>query len=123
MKGYIRGTALLTAYLVRPFDKEGCQITYLSHSDPKGKLPTWLVNRLTRVIAPKIVKKLHKACIAYPEWKRHNQPNLKPWIYAEQQVDFPRVDLAKCQPQEYEQEVIDESSAPPSKAVDDEDDD
>ncbi|CAJ0596668.1 unnamed protein product [Cylicocyclus nassatus] len=122
VKGYIRGTALLTAYLVRPFNKEGCQITYISHLDPKGKLPTWLINRLTRVIAPKIVKRLHKACIAYPEWKKHNQPNFKPWIYAEQQVDFPRVDLAKCHAQEYEQEVTDESTAPP-KVADDEDED
>ncbi|EYC23415.1 hypothetical protein Y032_0015g2638 [Ancylostoma ceylanicum] len=115
MKGFIRGTALLSAYLIRPFDEEGCQITYISHSDPKGKLPTWLVNRLTRVIAPKVIKRLHKACLAYPEWKEENHPNLKPWIYAEQQMDFPRVDLSKCQPQEYEQEIIDESRARPSK--------
>ncbi|EYC23413.1 hypothetical protein Y032_0015g2638 [Ancylostoma ceylanicum] len=80
-----------------------------------GKLPTWLVNRLTRVIAPKVIKRLHKACLAYPEWKEENHPNLKPWIYAEQQMDFPRVDLSKCQPQEYEQEIIDESRARPSK--------
>ncbi|EYC23418.1 hypothetical protein Y032_0015g2638 [Ancylostoma ceylanicum] len=37
MKGFIRGTALLSAYLIRPFDEEGCQITYISHSDPKGR--------------------------------------------------------------------------------------
>ncbi|ETN79127.1 START domain protein [Necator americanus] len=118
MKGFIRATALLSAYLIRPFDENGCQITYISHSDPKGKLPTWLVNRLTRVIAPKVIKRLHKACLAYPDWKEDNQPHLKPWIFAEQQMEFPRVDLSKCQPQEYEQEIIDESSERPSKEID-----
>ncbi|KAK6044825.1 hypothetical protein COOONC_17670 [Cooperia oncophora] len=114
MKGYVRGTALLSAYLIRGLDSdEGCEITYISHTDPKGKLPTWLVNRITRVVAPKIIKRLHKACLAYPDWKSENRPNFKPWIFPEQQLDFPRVDLAKCQPQEYEQEIIDESNVTP----------
>ncbi|WKY02496.1 hypothetical protein Q1695_016066 [Nippostrongylus brasiliensis] len=122
MKGYVRGTALLSAYLIRPLDDEGCRIIYLSHSDPKGKLPTWLVNRLTRVIAPKVIKRLHKACMNYPSWKAENQPGFKPWIYPEQQMDFPRVDLTKCQPQEYEQEIIDESSVVPTKEIEVDDD-
>ncbi|XGW13479.1 hypothetical protein V3C99_000085 [Haemonchus contortus] len=111
MKGYVRGTALLSAYLIRPSHRKdgGCDLVYISHADPKGNIPTWLVNRLTRVVAPKIIKRLYKACLAYPEWKARNQPNVKPWIYPEQQLDFPRVDLAKCQPQEYDQEIIDES--------------
>ncbi|KAK6737283.1 hypothetical protein RB195_019776 [Necator americanus] len=110
MKGFISYSTV---------DENGCQITYISHSDPKGKLPTWLVNRLTRVNAPKVIKPLHKACLAYPDWKEQNQPHLKPWIFAEQQMEFPRVDLSKCQPQEYEQEIIDEySEADPSKEID-----
>ncbi|CAB3401614.1 unnamed protein product [Caenorhabditis bovis] len=124
-KGFIRATVLLSGYLIEDHDEEGCQVTYISHTDPKGKLPTWLVNRVTKVVAPKVVKKLHKACLHYEEWKEKHHPNWKPWIVPEQQMDFPRVDLEKCQPKEYEQEIIDESnlSAASMSIKDEEDDD
>ncbi|ETN79779.1 hypothetical protein NECAME_09646 [Necator americanus] len=84
MKGFISYSTV---------DENGCQITYISHSDPKENYRHDL--------------------------KEENQPHLKPWIFAEQQMEFPRVDLSKCQPQEYEQEVIDEySEADPSKEID-----
>lgn len=34
-KAYVRGTVLLSAYLIRSLGN-GCHITYLSNSDPKG---------------------------------------------------------------------------------------
>ncbi|CAI5445479.1 unnamed protein product [Caenorhabditis angaria] len=110
-KGYIRGTILLSGYLIRDKgEKGGCEVIYICHSDPKGKLPTWLVNRVTKVVGPKIIKKLHKACQSYPDWKQKHHPEWKPWINVEQQIDSPRVDLSKCQPKEYEQDIIDESN-------------
>lgn len=54
-----------------------------------GKVPTWLTNRLTKVIGPKFIKRVHKACLNYENWKQKNQPNWKPWIYPEQQVYLP----------------------------------
>ncbi|VDM59713.1 unnamed protein product [Angiostrongylus costaricensis] len=118
MKGYVRAVSILSAYLIRPLKDDGCQIIYLS------TLPPWLVNYLTRVVAPKVVKKLHKACLSYTQWKQNNQPNFKPWIYPEQQAEYPRVDLTKCEPQEYQQEIIDESNkSPVSTIINDEDED
>uniref|UniRef100_A0A914S478 START domain-containing protein n=1 Tax=Parascaris equorum TaxID=6256 RepID=A0A914S478_PAREQ len=73
VKGYVRGVVFFTAYLIREADV-GC------------KLPAWLINRLTRVIGPRMLKKLHKACLKYPAWKASNQPAWKPWIYPEQQA-------------------------------------
>uniref|UniRef100_A0A8R1DPY4 START domain-containing protein 10 n=1 Tax=Caenorhabditis japonica TaxID=281687 RepID=A0A8R1DPY4_CAEJA len=108
-KGCIRATVLLSGYLIKP-KESGCEVIYISHSDPKGKLPTWLVNRVTKVVAPKVIKKLHKACIGYAVWKEKHHPSWKPWSVPEQQMDFPRVDLLKCQPKDYEQEIIDESN-------------
>ncbi|CAI4230445.1 unnamed protein product [Auanema sp. JU1783] len=121
-KAYIRGTVLLSGYFIRRAG-DGCQITYISHSDPKGKLPTWLVNRVTKVITPKMVKKLHKACLGYTEWKEQHQPHWKPWRFPEQQIDMARIDLVKCQPKEYNQEVIDESTISSAKEVKEVDDD
>lgn len=111
MKGYIRGTVFLTAYLIREVGN-GCQITFVTHSDPKGKLPAWLTNRLTKVVGPRVIKKLHKACINYPKWKSQNQPHYKPWLYPEQQINLERINLSDCRPQNYEEEVVDECYGP-----------
>lgn len=37
-----------------------------------------------------MVKKLHKASMAYPEWKEKHNPNCKPWHYPEQ-ITAPRI--------------------------------
>lgn len=51
-----------------------------------GKLPVWLINRVTKVVAPKALKKLHKACLNYPAWKNKHDAQWKPWIYPHQLV-------------------------------------
>ncbi|VDN50409.1 unnamed protein product [Dracunculus medinensis] len=75
------------------FEKHGCQLTCISHPDPKGKLPSWLINRVTKVIGSKMIKKLHKACLNYPIWKANNEPEWKPWLYPEQRANTPRINL------------------------------
>lgn len=37
-----------------------------------------------------MVKKLHKASVAYPNWKLLNNPNYKPWHFPEQ-IASPRI--------------------------------
>uniref|UniRef100_A0A1I7W586 START domain-containing protein n=1 Tax=Loa loa TaxID=7209 RepID=A0A1I7W586_LOALO len=81
--------------------QNGCEVTYINHSDPKGKIPPWLTNHLTKVIGPKFIKKIHKACLKYEHWKQDNCPNWKPWIYPEQQMNFMRINLSECQPRMY----------------------
>lgn len=109
VKGFVRATVFLTAYMVREVGK-GCQITYVTHADPKGKLPAWLSNSLTKAIGPRLVKKLHKACLNYANWKQENRPEWKPWIYPEQLVNMVRINVADCIPRNYDQEIIDEST-------------
>ncbi|KJH49166.1 START domain protein [Dictyocaulus viviparus] len=120
-KGYVRGIAFLSAYLIKPLSDKGCQIIHISHSDPRGTIPTWLVNRITRVLAPKLIRKLHDACLAYTKWKEENQPDFKPWIYPKQQACYPRIDMKKCQAKEYTEEIFDESENNPEKSLTDED--
>uniref|UniRef100_A0AC34QHU4 START domain-containing protein n=1 Tax=Panagrolaimus sp. JU765 TaxID=591449 RepID=A0AC34QHU4_9BILA len=110
IKGYVRGTIYLTAYFVRTLDEKSCEITYVTHSDPKGRLPVWLINKMTKVVAPKALKKLHKACSNYPLWKSKHQPQWKPWIFPHQLQNAVRVDLKQCQSKNYDQVILDESN-------------
>ncbi|KAF8357291.1 hypothetical protein PRIPAC_92286 [Pristionchus pacificus] len=110
MAGHIRGTTFLSGYLIRENGK-GCDLTYVTHTDPGGKIPKWLINRVSKVMAPKVLDKLYKAALGYPEWKAKNRPNWKPWRYPDQLVDAPRISLDKCEPRDYVQEVMDESGS------------
>ncbi|XP_042182018.1 START domain-containing protein 10-like [Oncorhynchus tshawytscha] len=83
-KDYVRAVSLLTGYLIQSNEENSSTLYYLTQVDPKGSLPKWVVNRASQFVAPKAMKKIYKACQKYPEWKRKHNPNLKPWIYPEQ---------------------------------------
>lgn len=44
-----------------------------------------------------MVKKLHKASVAYPNWKLLNNPNYKPWHFPEQ-IASPRIRIEDVSP-------------------------
>lgn len=95
-KPFVRATSYLTGYIVRPSrNGDGSELGYVSHTDPHGKLPVWLVNKVTQIFAPRMVKKLRKASIAYPTWKLLNNPNYKPWHFPEQ-IAAPRIQIEDC---------------------------
>ena len=45
---------MFSGYLIRPDKDGGSSFSYISHTDPRGKLPPWFVNKLTHVFAPKV---------------------------------------------------------------------
>lgn len=95
-KGYIRAVSHLTGFVIRVVD-EGCFLGYISQTDPRGKLPPWLVNKITQKFAPKVVKQLRKAAEGYETWKAgQRNPMFKPWIYPELTLLSPRVKIADC---------------------------
>lgn len=96
-RGYIRGISYLTGYLVRKMDGNKCQFTYVSQSDPKGKLPAWAVNKVTQIMAPRVISRIHKACLNYKKWKSTHNPNFKPWLYPEQ-MTLPRLNIDDIKP-------------------------
>merc|ERR1711892_769952 len=80
-KGFVRGLSHLTGFLITPLNK-GCTLGYVAHSDPGGQLPVWVTNKLSTILAPKMVKRLHKA-------------NQKPWLYPEQ-ISSKRIVISDC---------------------------
>jgi len=83
-KNNVRGISYLTGYLIRPSGRSSCTFYYMTQCDPGGSLPAWVVNKASKALVPKLIKKLGKASAKYESWKGKNQPAFKPWIYPEQ---------------------------------------
>jgi StAR-related lipid transfer protein 10 len=87
-KNFVRGVSYLTGYHVVPTgescDLLGTTVTYITQSDPRGRLPAWAVNKAAQILAPKVMSKLYKACKNYVAWKSKHDPHFKPWIFPEQ---------------------------------------
>jgi len=90
---YIRGLSHLTGFLITPMGN-GCELGYVAHSDPGGRLPVWITNKLSTVLAPKMIKRLNKAALNYKSWKQMNHPGWKPWLYPEQMEN--RISIQDC---------------------------
>ncbi|XP_061786588.1 START domain containing 14 isoform X3 [Nerophis lumbriciformis] len=106
----VRAISILTGYYIKPTGPNSCTFTYLSQADPKGSLPKWVVNKASQVLAPKVLKCVHKAGQKYPEWKQKNSPDQKPWLYPEQNT-LPLMDPAELSIQRADSlENVDESS-------------
>ncbi|CAK9806100.1 START domain-containing protein 10 [Anthophora quadrimaculata] len=121
-KQFVRATSYLTGYIVRPSrNGDGSELGYVSHTDPHGKLPVWLVNKVTQIFAPRMVKKLHKASVAYPNWKLFHNPNYKPWHFPEQ-IASPRIRIEDCvksvEERNSKNHYVDESELKESSTVD-----
>ncbi|XP_074863761.1 START domain-containing protein 10-like isoform X3 [Carettochelys insculpta] len=83
-KDLVRAVSILAGYLLQSTGPNSCTLTYLAQVDPKGKLPKWVVNKASQYVAPRMLKKMHKACLKYPSWKQQHNVNVKPWLYPEQ---------------------------------------
>ncbi|RZF39319.1 hypothetical protein LSTR_LSTR000840 [Laodelphax striatellus] len=113
-EGFVRGTSHLTGYLVRCSTTKGTDFGYISQTDPQGTLPTWLVNKVTQIFGPKMVKNLQKATVGYTEWKQQNNPNWKPWHYPEQ-ITSPRLQIQDCTLTQEELKICENKADPANK--------
>jgi len=77
-KGFVRARSIRTGYYILALEA-GCQLSYLTQSDPKGHIPSAISNTVTKKLAPKIIGKISKAALAYPEWKKKHNPESHPW--------------------------------------------
>ncbi|KAM9850356.1 START domain containing 14 [Aulostomus maculatus] len=106
----VRAISILTGYYIKPTGPNSCIFMYLSQADPKGSLPKWVVNKASQTLAPRVMKCVHKAGQNYPEWKRQNSPDQKPWLFPEQS-NLPMMDVAELSLQRADSlDNVDESS-------------
>ncbi|XP_019390919.1 PREDICTED: PCTP-like protein [Crocodylus porosus] len=109
-KDFVRAVSLQTGYLIKSNGANSCILYYLTQVDPRGSLPKWVVNKVSQFVAPKAMKRIYKAGLKYPEWKRKHNPSFKPWVYPEQNT-LPSVSLDELSLQHADSlENIDESN-------------
>ncbi|XP_057313031.1 START domain-containing protein 10-like [Hydractinia symbiolongicarpus] len=79
-KNYVRSVSYLTGYFGEKLTANRCKLTFITQTDPKGKLPKWFINLLSTSMSPRIMKKLHKTALKYEKWKNEHNPEKKPWL-------------------------------------------
>ncbi|CAH8491726.1 unnamed protein product [Schistosoma intercalatum] len=80
-KQCIRALTHMNAYIIRLLGTNSCEMTYVTSCDFRGKLPIWVINKATQLMAPRAIQILYKACTKYNTWKKSNNPDYKPWLY------------------------------------------
>uniref|UniRef100_A0A672UM36 START domain-containing protein n=1 Tax=Strigops habroptila TaxID=2489341 RepID=A0A672UM36_STRHB len=101
-KDFVRAVSLQTGYLIKANGTGACILYYLTQVDPRGECQQ----------EGKAMKKIYKAGLKYPEWKRKHDPGYKPWVYPEQNT-LPSVSLAELSVQHADSlENIDETGLP-----------
>jgi len=76
---FVRANSIRSGYLVRVDPAGGSSLTYITQADPRGWIPTALINTLTTRFAPKLIGRLEEATKKYPAWKANHQPDRYPW--------------------------------------------
>nr|CDS30680.1 phosphatidylcholine transfer protein [Hymenolepis microstoma] len=94
IEGVVRGISCITGYLIKSIGTDSCEFTYITHSDPRGKIPTWVVNTTVKTFAPLMTKRLYEAACGYATWKASHNPDFKPWCNFSQLQTFPKLDPA-----------------------------
>lgn len=114
-KDLVRAVSIQTGYLILGGGPNNCTLIYLAQVDPRGSLPKWVVNKSSQFLAPKAMKKMYKACLKYPDWKKKHNPQHKPWLYPEQST-LPNISLSEVSVQHADSlENIDESGVAETK--------
>eukprot|EP01122_Echinamoeba_exundans_P016782 TRINITY_DN861_c0_g1_i1.p1 TRINITY_DN861_c0_g1~~TRINITY_DN861_c0_g1_i1.p1 ORF type:complete len:163 (+),score=57.49 TRINITY_DN861_c0_g1_i1:279-767(+) len=83
-KSFVRAISIRTGYFLKKIEgKPGVQFIYYSQSDPKGWIPSWVMNTVGTKVAPQIIDTLHNVSLKYKDWKANNNPDHKPWLETE----------------------------------------
>uniref|UniRef100_H2ZF71 START domain-containing protein 10 n=1 Tax=Ciona savignyi TaxID=51511 RepID=H2ZF71_CIOSA len=112
----VRAISLVTGYLIRPTGPNSADFLYLTHFDPRGSLPKWVVNKVAEFFTPKVIHRIHKAARKYGAWKKKNGSNYKPWLWPEQ-CKLPMAKPGKLSARVDQVAVIDETGLTEDKTA------
>jgi hypothetical protein len=80
-KDRIRAISKVSGYLIRPWGDKGSSLTYVTQADPRGMIPSSIINFVTTRFAPGTIVTLGNACRKYPEWaKQQGDKHTRPWL-------------------------------------------
>jgi len=85
-KGFERAVSFVTAYVLEPIhtpehpEVTGTKISYMTHNDWNGWIPSGIVNMVMKSMVPSVLNQLRKASLEYPKWKAEHNPDQKPWL-------------------------------------------
>ena len=71
-EGFVRARSIITGYYMIPTPIGGTKLIFISHSDPKGSIPAWLVNNLMGSLTPNTLTNLHDSALKYVSWAIEN---------------------------------------------------
>ncbi len=66
--GFVRARSILTGYYIKPMPSAGTRLIFISHSDPKGIIPAFLVNNIIGSLTPAVLARLHECTLKYVSW-------------------------------------------------------
>ncbi|ESL10493.1 hypothetical protein TRSC58_01774 [Trypanosoma rangeli SC58] len=69
---FVRARSILTGYLIQPLGSDGCVLTYITQSDPRGSIPHGIINLTVTRLVPKVLTKLESSTRDYPDYVRRN---------------------------------------------------
>lgn len=79
----VRAHTYLSGYRLRG-SPDGTHLTFLSHSDPKGYIPSFICNHVMKRSVPTLVAAMYSASLGYLEWKQSaDNPLFMPWRVVE----------------------------------------
>lgn len=95
-RSHFRAITHITGFVLRSrHPQAGCVLNYVTQCDPQGKLPPWLVNKVTHTLGPRMIKDIRKAALGYIGWKQGQSHLRKPWRYPED-ITIPRINISDC---------------------------
>jgi StAR-related lipid transfer protein 10 len=106
---YTRAWSFLSGYLIRPHGNNSSSLVFISQTDPKGLIPSKIINYVTQKFVPDTVETLQRAAKGFPEWLAKQKTFVRDWDIPEESwgVSVPSVTLDIVQERWFSGHVVD----------------